>query len=212
MKKQLVWLLAVPLLAACEWDLDGLGSCNYDRDFSDAISASGISTLRVLADDGDLEIVGRSNLSQVRVRAEACSSSRRTTDDIDFFLYRDGGTIELETDVPHFDGAHLNLVIEVPQHLAVAVYHEAGDIDIRNVDFALVDDGSGHIDIRNVATDVEIYDGSGHIYVYDVGGSVEIEDGSGDIEVDDVGGDLWVRSDGSGQIRYRNVRGRVDLP
>ncbi|HEY8508729.1 MAG TPA: hypothetical protein VIL32_10250, partial [Steroidobacteraceae bacterium] len=108
--------------------------------------------------------------------------------------------------------AHLNLVIEVPQHLAVAVYHEAGDIDIRNVDFALVDDGSGHIDIRNVATDVEIYDGSGHIYVYDVGGSVEIEDGSGDIEVDDVGGDLWVRSDGSGQIRYRNVRGRVDLP
>ena len=61
-------------------------------------------------------------------------------------------------------------------------------------------------------SDVEIIDGSGNIYVYNVDGSVDIDDGSGDIEVEDVGGDLWVRYDESGSIRYRNIRGIVDIP
>ncbi|HEY0306503.1 MAG TPA: hypothetical protein VGC44_16125 [Longimicrobiales bacterium] len=212
MKKHLVWLLALPMLAGCEWDLDGLGGCNYDRDFSDAISASGMTTLRVFADDGDLEIVGRPGLSEVRVRAEACSSSSRTVDDIDFFLFRDGSTVELETDVPQRDNAHINLIIEMPEHMAAAIYHQAGDIDVRNIEFVYIDDQSGHIVVRNVLCDVEIVDESGEIYVYNVDGSVDIEDGSGDIDVEDVGGDLWVRYDSSGTIRYRNVRGIVDIP
>ena len=212
MKKHLVWLLTVPLLGGCELDLNGLGSCNYDRDFSDAISASGMTTLRVFADDGDLEVVGRPGLTQVRVRAEACSSSSRTVDDIDFFLFRDGSTVELETDVPQRDNAHINLVVEVPEYMAAAIYHERGNVDVRNIDYVYIDDQSGHIDVRNIFYDVEIVDGSGNIYVYNVGGSVDIDDGSGDIEVEDVGGDLWVRFDESGSIRYRNIRGIVDIP
>lgn len=211
MKKHLVWLLTVPLLAGCDLDF-GLGSCEYDRDYSDAVSASGMTTLRVFADDGDLDIVGRRGLNQVRVRAEACSSDRRTVDDVDFRLFRSGSTVELESIVPHRDDAHMNLVVEVPEDMSVIVYHEAGNVDVRNVDYVYIDDQSGHIDVRNVFFDVEIIDGSGNIFVSNVGGSVEIDDGSGDIEVENVDGDLWVRYDQSGSIRYRNIRGIVDIP
>ncbi|HET9441478.1 MAG TPA: DUF4097 family beta strand repeat-containing protein [Longimicrobiales bacterium] len=212
MKKHLVWLAALPLLGGCDLALGDLGGCSYEDEFSDAISASGMTTLRVLAEDGNLRIEGRPGLSQVRVYATACSSSSRTVDDIDFFLSRNGSTVELETDVPLNDNAHLDLVIEVPEDMAVAIYHEAGNIDVRDVDFVYIDDESGHIDISNILFDVEIVDGSGDIDIFNVDGSVEIEDGSGDIDVDDIGGDFTVFYDSSGSIRHRNVRGRVYLP
>lgn len=212
MKKHLVWLLTVPLLAGCDLDFNGLGGCSYDRDYTDVVSASGMITLRVFADDGDLEVIGRRGLNEVRVRAEACASDRRTVDDVDFRLFRSGSTVELESMVPHRDNAHMNFVVEVPEDMEVVIYHEQGNIDVRNVDYVYIDDQAGHIDVRNVYFDVEIIDGSGHIYVNNVGGSVEIDDGSGDIEVEDVGGDLWVRYDQSGSIRYRNIRGIVDIP
>jgi hypothetical protein len=211
MKKNLVWLLALPLFGACD-ALDTLGGCAVDREFSDAISASGMTTLRVLADEGDLEVVGRPGLTQVRVYATACSSSNRTVDDIDFDIFRNGSTVEVETYVPSSDNAHVNLVIEVPEDMAVVVYHDEGDIDVRNVDLVYIDDESGNINVRGVLYDVEIIDQSGNIGVYDVDGSVEIDDGSGDIDVDDIGGDFYVRYDSSGRITHRNVRGFVDIP
>ena len=212
MKKHLVWLLAVPMLGACDLDLDGLGGCTYEENFSDAVSATGMTTLRVLAEDGDLRVVGRPGLNQVRVFATACSSSSRTVDDIDFQLIRNGATVELNTHVPQRDNAHLDLVVEVPEDFAAAIYHDAGDIEVYDIDFVYVDDASGNIDIRNIFFDVEVVDGSGHIDIFNVDGSVEIDDDSGDIDVEDVGGDLTVFFDGSGSIRHRNVRGRVILP
>ena len=204
--------MALPLVGACDVDLNGLGGCTYDEEFSDAISAIGMTTLRVLADDGDIEIVGRPDISTVRVYATACANDRSTLDDIEFDLFRNGATIELETLVPARDNAHLDLVIEVPEELAVALYSEEGDIDVRDVDFVYIDDESGHISVRNVFYDVEIVDESGNIDILNVDGSVDIDDGSGDIDVDDVGGDFLVRFDSSGSIRYRNVRGIVDIP
>lgn len=212
MKRQLVWLLATPLIASCDLNVNGLGGCRYEENFSDAVSAVGMSTLRVLAGDGDLRIEGRPGLTQVRVFATACASSSRTVDDIDFLLYRSGSTVELETDIPFSDNAHLDLVIEVPEEMAAAIYHEAGNIDVSDIDYVFIDDESGNIDIRRIYFDVEILDESGHIDVIDVGGTVEIEDGSGDIDVEDVGGDLIVWYDSSGAIRYRNIFGQVRLP
>ena len=212
MKKQLVWLLAAPLVAGCDLDVNGLGGCRYEENFSDQVSAIGMSTLRVAAGDGELRTQGRPGLSSVRVFATACSSSSRTVDDIDFQLYRNGSTVELETDIPYSDNAHLDLVIEVPEEMAATIYHEDGDITVNDIDYVYIEDGYGNIDIRNIFFDVEILDESGHIDVTDVGGTVEIEDGSGDIDVEDVGGDLIVWYDGSGSIRYRNISGLVRLP
>jgi hypothetical protein len=211
MNKHLVWLLAAPLLSGCD-DLTGLGNCSNDRDFSDVISASGIATLRVQADRGDLQIIGRPGLNQVRVYATACASDNRTVSDVDFDLFYNGNTIELETYVPQRDNAHINLVVEVPEEMAADIYHDDGDIEIRDIDLVFIDDESGHINVRNIFFNVEIRDGSGDINIFNVDGSVDIDDGSGDIDVEDVGGDLLVRYDASGSIRHRNIRGFIDLP
>jgi DUF4097 and DUF4098 domain-containing protein YvlB len=96
--------------------------------------------------------------------------------------------------------------------MALAIYHDDGNIEVRDVDVVFIDDNSGHIELQNIRFDVDIEDESGNIDVFDVGGDVVIEDGSGDIDVDTVFGDLVVLFDSSGQIRHRNVQGRVDLP
>ena len=41
-------------------------------------------------------------------------------------------------------------------------------------------------------------------------GSVTVYDGSGDIEIDDVEHDLIIEEEGSGSLRYTNVRGTVE--
>ena len=40
-------------------------------------------------------------------------------------------------------------------------------------------------------------------------GSVTVDDGSGDIEIDDVEQDLVIEEEGSGSLRYTNIRGSV---
>ena len=195
MKKHLVWLMAVPLLGGCDLDLSGLGgSCDYERNFYDETGAFDMATLRILADAGDLRIEGRTGLNEVRIRGRACSADRYAVDDIDFELFRTGSTLDLETYVPGRYRSRLDLEIEMPYDMAAAIYHQDGDISVRNIDVVFIDDEAGHIDVRGIYFDVDIIDGSG------------------DIDVEDVGGDLIVRSDRSGRIDYRNVRGQVYLP
>jgi DUF4097 and DUF4098 domain-containing protein YvlB len=52
-------------------------------------------------------------------------------------------------------------------------------------------------------------DGSGEIELYDIAGSVEIDDGSGDIVIDGVQKDVTIVEAGSGGVEIRNVRGKV---
>ncbi|MGQ0816012.1 MAG: hypothetical protein ACT4O1_16395 [Gemmatimonadota bacterium] len=192
--QRILGLMTVAALAGCDLDLSGLG-CAAERNFSDEISATTLNGLLVDAEDGELRIEGRSGINEIRVHATACSNDDRTTDDIDFQLFRSGGEARIITDVPRFDDARLDLVIEVPIDFDVSVYDTDGDIEIEDVFSVWLVDGSGHIDIRNIELDVIID-----------------EDGSGNIDVDGVGGDFIVRRDGSGRIDYRNVQGRVDLP
>ena len=212
MKRHLVWLVAVPLLAGCDLDVSGLGSCDYDESWSESISAAGITTLRVLADAGDLRIEGRPGINSIRVHATACSDDPNTLKQIDFELFYSGSAVDLETFVTRRHNARLDLVVQVPLDMAAAIYHASGDIWVRDIDYVFIDDQSGHIDIDHIRFDVDIEDESGDIDIFDVGGDVVVEDGSGDIDEDGVFGDLIVLFDSSGAIRYRNVRGLVDLP
>lgn len=193
--RRLASLIAVVGLAGCDLDLDGLGGCSDRREFSDEISATGLTTLLVDAEDGDLRVVGRAGINEVRVHARACSNDHRTTDDLDFQLYRSGGGAQVTAFMPTRDNARIDLTIEVPADFDVEIYDTSGHMDIRNVYFVWVDDLSGDIDVQSIETDVVID-----------------EDGSGDIDVEDVGGDFIVGYDSSGSIRHRNVRGRVQLP
>jgi hypothetical protein len=192
--KRFACLILLAGVAGCDLDLADLG-CGNARTFTDEISATGLTGLLADAQEGNLRIEGRSGINEIRVRGTACSSNDRTTDEVDFELYRADGEARVVTDVPDYDNARLDLVIEVPTDFDVSVFDLSGDIDIEDVFSVWVDDGSGHIDVSNVELDVIID-----------------SDGSGNIDVQDVGGDFFVRRDGSGSIDYRNVRGRVQLP
>ena len=204
--------MALPLLAGCDLDLSGLGSCDEEESWTESISASGITSLRVLAEAGHLRVEGRSGTNSIRVRATACANSRTTLDDTYFDLFVRGSIAELETDVPRRDNARLDLVVEVPVRLAAVIYHAEGDLEVSNVEVVFIDDEEGNIDVDNIVFDVDIEDGSGHINIARVGGDVTIDDGSGNIDVEDVDGDLIVYYNSSGSITHRNVRGRVQLP
>jgi hypothetical protein len=98
----------------------------------------------------------------------------------------------------------------------------AGDLDVEDGSGEIkitgvrgnvsIEDGSGEIDVYDVIGRVDISDSSGEITVAKVGRDVIISDSSGDIDVDDIGGAFTVRSDGSGGVDYRAVKGAVRVP
>jgi hypothetical protein len=191
--KPILGLICLAALGGCT-DLTAL-DCEESRSFSDEISASGVNALLVDDQEGELLIVGRAGLNSVRVRATACANNSRTADDVDFRLYESDGEIRVISEVPGYDNARLDLLIEVPLDFDVAIFDTDGNIDIEDVFSVWISDGPGHIEVSEIEYDVTID-----------------EDGSGDIDVRDIGGDFYVRYDASGSIRYREIGGIVDIP
>jgi hypothetical protein len=100
--------------------------------------------------------------------------------------------------------------IELTRTGDVEIDDGSGSIRLENTGAVKIDDGSGSITIVRAAGDVYVEDGSGTIEIRGVQGSVTVDDGSGDIEIDDVEHDLIIEEEGSGSLRYTNVRGVVD--
>ncbi|MGB8378188.1 MAG: DUF4097 family beta strand repeat-containing protein [Rhodanobacteraceae bacterium] len=94
----------------------------------------------------------------------------------------------------------------------------SGDIDIANVkgDAMVHQDSSGDIDLAHVAGNARVdRDSSGDIGFRDIGKDASVgADGSGDIFADGVRGNFSVgaKSSHGGEIRQRNVSGKVSLP
>ena len=99
--------------------------------------------------------------------------------------------------------------IELGNSGAVDIDDGSGSIRLEDTGAVKIDDGSGSITIVGAAGDVYVEDGSGTIEIRGVAGSVTVDDGSGDIDIDDVQGDLIIEEEGSGSLRYSNVRGTV---
>ena len=99
--------------------------------------------------------------------------------------------------------------IEVVNSGDVDIDDGSGSISLENTGAVKIDDGSGSITIVAAAGDVYVEDGSGPIDIRRVSGSVTMDDGSGDIEIDDVEQDLIIEEEGSGSLRYTNVRGSI---
>src|SRR5215208_43656 len=202
------------------------------------VDARGASAVRIHAEAGILRVEGKRGLGEVRVRGTARASRERDLEDIQLIAERHGNVVEVRAEIPehrvgfvlHDNYRGLDLVLEVPDDIALDVEDGSGDLEIRGVgdielrdgsgDIELTDvgsvrveDGSGELKIRNVRGDVTISDGSGRIDVRTVSGTVTVRtDGSGSIDVSDVGGDFVVGRDGSGGIAHTQVRGDVRIP
>lgn len=180
------------------------------------LDADGISQLRINAGAGSMDVTGVAGLDEINVRATIVVPNEDEDDAVRVIekrirlsLKKSAGVAELEawfkSGLMSFGSSpYIVLEVSVPQGMAVNIDDGSGSIDI--VDLAgdiTIDDGSGSIDIRNVAH-VRIDDGSGSIDVVNAAGNVSIVDGSGSISVEHVQGSVTI-DDGSGSIEVSDI-------
>jgi len=185
------------------------------------IDTRGARTVEIEAAAGSLRVEGRAGLSQVRVRGTARASERGWLENIKLIAERRGDVIFIKAEIPGnnrtvWDAVNgnsgyrgLDLVVEVPQSLALDVGDGSGEATFVNVGALTLSDGSGEIEIRGARGNVRVNDGSGMIDVDGVQGSLRIHDGSGEIRARNVTGDVIVDSDGSGSMNVSGVGGTM---
>lgn len=207
---RMAWTAAVAVVAAVVSAPGGLSAqdrCEH-RDVRElAGPASG--GLEVDAGAGKLVVEGRAGISEVRVTATLCASSRERLDGLSVAL--DGG--RLTTDYPGGNGgrnyATINLEVQVPLGTDVDVEDQSGSTTVSGVGRLRIKDGAGSTTVSG-AQSVEVEDGAGSLKVEDVDGDVRIEDGAGSLEVRDVRGGVEVE-DAAGSLRIREVAMDVEV-
>jgi hypothetical protein len=223
----MVWLLPV-MVAGCDLDLTDVGrNCEFERDLSDFVDARTATAVLIDSEAGDLQVVGRADIDDVRVRAVACARDRIDLNETELVVQRTGEVVRVLGLVPTGAGvnARLDMVVEVPDWMLVDISDAGGDIEVAGVDEVIINDDSGDIVVEDILGDVDITDDSGELWVNNVGGdvfilddsgtasvqdvlgSVVVEDGSGNLFVRDVDLDVHVVEDGSGDIVVENVGG-----
>jgi len=211
---------------------------DYTEPRTATVNAAGAKVIHISGRAGFLHVQGKRGASQVSVRGMARADRERNLQDIRLVAHRTGDDIYIAADIPEqhdFDwrgSQALDLDIDVPDNVKLDVDDGSGDLTIRGTSGVDLHDGSGNIELENIAGDVGIEDGSGEITVHRVSGGVEVRSdgsgsvtietvtgsvrigrkGSGNVDVSDIGGDFTVEEKGSGGIEYQNVKGRVDVP
>ena len=176
--------------------------------------ATGATLARITARAGSLRIEGRAGLREVRVRGTACATSRALLGRVRIGAERSGTELRITAEIPNEPSsgnqyASLDLVVEVPEALALDVSDGSGDHEIHHVGALTLDDGSGGIDLSDVSGAVRIEDGSGDVHLEKVRGDVYLVDSSGELVVRDVEGSVEVAEDSSGEIRIDRVARNV---
>lgn len=214
-------------------------SAGYEEERELTLAAGGLQTLRIEAGAGSLRVAGAPGVDQITVSA-LLQVEERDPDEaralieqgLRLSLERDGNRAVLVADFDRVGwrgrGGAVALRVEVPEGMVLDIDDSSGSIGIRGTKADVtIDDGSGSIEISDVATvdlvdgsgsikvsdasgDVTIEDGSGSILVERVGGTVRIDDGSGSIRVSDVAKDLIIEDAGSGSVNIAGVQGTVE--
>lgn len=181
-----------------------------------ALDTEGISELDIRAGAGSLDVRGVDGQDSIIVKAtiivvdaDEDEAARIIARKMELSLDKRDGKAILKSD---FDGgfmgsgpnARIDLEVSMPAGLALNVDDGSGSVDVRDVAADVrIDDGSGSIDVENVAN-LFIDDGSGSIDVEGAAGDVNVKDGSGSISVRGVAGSVTI-DDGSGSIKVSDV-------
>lgn len=180
------------------------------------LDAAGISELSIVAGAGSMDVTGVQGLDKITLKATIVvpdkdeEAARKIIEKrMVLSLERDGDRAELKADFKEGlmgwgSSGYIALEVHVPQGMAVNIDDGSGSLEVIDVaGDVTIDDGSGSIDVRNVAS-LRIDDGSGSIKVMTASGDVSIVDGSGSITVKHVSGSVSV-DDGSGSITVSDV-------
>jgi DUF4097 and DUF4098 domain-containing protein YvlB len=213
MNKWIVIFVSLLVLLAAA-DIHAWG-CEYERLLDQTLDVSDSQSLVISAAAGDLKIVGVSGSDEVKINGKVCVSRESWLDEASLET-TSGDQAEISVVLPDSSGswslwrdlyAYMDLVLEVPDGLALQLQDSSGDMEIEGIHSLSLQDSSGDIDIRNVAGLVEIRDSSGDIEVRGLRGDFTIiSDSSGDIRGSDIDGNVRVMADSSGEIWFTEVR------
>jgi hypothetical protein len=202
-------LLASPL-SALAWD-----DCKHAAERSGSIDTTGAQRVEIIARPGDLTVKPAPSAT-LSASGRACASRQAFLDETQLHVRRRGEVIEVVVQVPEeMSGigifyAYLDLTVQVPAGLPVAVTDSSGDVLIDGARVVSITDSSGDVVARHLPGDVSIEDSSGDLRVEDVKGAVRVSDSSGDIVIRRVQ-DVRVVRDSSGSIDIGSVAGNVNV-
>lgn len=209
MRGFIVMAMFVASIARADWS-------EYEEVRDLDLDASGISEFSIIAGAGSMSVTGVDGLGQITVKATIVVPDEDEDDalriiekNMTLSLEKKGSQARLKAEfkeglINWGSSGYIKLEVRVPQGMSVDIDDGSGSIDVIDVaGDVTIDDGSGSIEVRNVAN-LKIDDGSGSIDVVTASGDVFIEDGSGSISVKHVAGSVTV-DDGSGGISVSDV-------
>jgi hypothetical protein len=211
-----IGIAVIALTTALGTAVPASADCRYEESREVSAAAAGVSSVRIAASSGSLDVIGGTG-SVIKASGSACVSDRAYLAATRLTLRREGSALVIEAHTAETRGgwwfgssyATLPFVVELPSNLPIDVEDGSGPLTVRGVFSASIRDGSGSIEVSQVAGDVRVRDGSGSMLLERIGGTIRIRDGSGSIDVKGVGGDVIVEADGSGSIDIRDVTGNV---
>lgn len=191
-------------------------ACRHEQPFEETLPAGSINELQVSTSSGNVIITGGDG-DQIVIRGNACVRKDWMLDEIDLQVTREGRRVVVRGIVP--DPAskewkmkdRLDLWIDVPRGITVAVTDEDGDIEITGVGPTTINDRGGHLTLSDIDGDLSIEDHSGNVFIDRVTGSLDATDGSGRMIIGDVEGDVHIAADTSGNIEIDRVGGTVRI-
>lgn len=206
-------LLLLPVLSAEARD------CRHEAARDLQLDLDGVSTLVVELGGHEIRLTGASD-GDGQLRGRACASSPDYLDDLQIVQERQGDRLVLRTErIPsrkvfllfasHYE--YLTMAVRVPERLAVELQVGSGDAYIDGVAALDATVGSGDVEARRIAGELQARVGSGDLEARDIGSLRLRSLGSGDALIERIRGDARVGSVGSGDLELREVDGNVEI-
>jgi DUF4097 and DUF4098 domain-containing protein YvlB len=162
-------------------------------------SLSGVKTLRVKVDMGDVHIAGGSQGVSYVVHSHSYKSSedkaRREFDDFKVSAYVRGDTAWIVAD---WEGGRSR---RFSAEFMVNVPREINDVKVET-------DG-GNVEAAAINGRLDVETGGGNIHASDIGGNVSVETGGGNMDISSVGGDLHLET-GGGNVTIGSIKGEIE--
>jgi len=182
-----------------------------------SLDAAQLASLSVETGAGDLIIRGKKGLTEIQVKADIYTDSKKK-DEFELSLNTSStGKAKLIANINNNSGfwignsPHIDITVYVPEVMMLSIDDGSGEIEVSNINAGVdIKDGSGDLSIVDINGDLNISDGSGELSIENVVGNVDIEDGSGEITISSISGDVVIE-DGSGEIYAKQISGNANI-
>jgi DUF4097 and DUF4098 domain-containing protein YvlB len=181
-------------------------------DWSKKYPVSGRADLRVMTDDGDVNVSG-SDAKEIEAHV-VTNGYKISSSDVRINESQSGDHVTIEVKMPHMDwhlfgGRHRSVHIDlrVPRDLDLTIH--TGDGNVSAAEFSghiEVDTGDGNITANNLKGQLRLKSGDGHIEAANLDGTLDVNTGDGRVNVSGRFDSLGVNT-GDGSIEARVLNG-----